>query len=139
MVFSLTETVTTEISGDSEEALEEALFAELRRISCSCRIASARTIEVESVNASFGSILRNDDTVVTLRPHRRGRGYVMEARVRYRPSVWFWLFLAGDLLLLEVLVGFLGLVLTLGLYFYNRKLVADALSTALRYAAAAVK
>lgn len=136
MNFTLTETVKLEICESNDQALEDALFEALRRISLSCRKVGTNTIETESVNATFGSILRNDNTSVSFRPNRRKDGYLIEALVHYRPSVWFWVFFAIDILLIETVIGFVvGMAMTLGLYFYNKKVVTESLTEALKSAA----
>lgn len=133
MHFSLTENVKIEISEENDRALEEALFEALRRISLTCRKVGNNAIETESVNATFGSILRNDNTSVTILPNRNRNGYLLEAQVCYRPSMWFWIFFVIDILLIETIIGFLvGMGATLGLYFYHRKIVSDSLQEALR-------
>ena len=136
MHFSLTENVKIEISEENDRALEEALFEALRRISLTCRKVGNNAIETESINATFGSILRNDNTSVIFLPNRRKDGYLIEAQVNYRPSMWFWIFFIIDILLIETVIGFLvGICLTLGLYFYHPKIVSDCLRDALRNAA----
>ena len=135
MLFSLTENVKLEISGENDRILADALFEALRRISLSCRKTSENTIEAESVNATFGSILRNDNTSVVFRPNRRGDGYHIEAQVNYRPSIWFWIFFVLDIILIETVIGFVvGMTVTLGLYFYHKKIVTESLREALQNA-----
>jgi|GEM_PF-2037932 len=132
MLFSLTENVKIEISDENGQVLEETLFEALRPISLSCRKAGNNAIETESVNATFGSILRKDNTSIVFRPNRRRNGYLIEAQVNYRPSVWFWIFFVIDILLIETVIGFvIGMGATLGLYFYNKKVVSESLREAL--------
>ena len=135
MQFTLTETVKTAICEENDRALEEALFESLRRIALSCKKVKENAFEVESVNATFGSILRNDNTSIIFRPNRHKNGYLIEAQVHYRPSMWFWIFFIIDILLIETIIGFVvGMGATLGLYFYNRKVVSESLDEALKNA-----
>ena len=135
MRVSICEAVETDVSEATGKALFRSLLNELKPISEKCRIAGD-AIEVESVNASFGSILRDDNTSVVFRPNSHNTGYVIEATINYRPSVWFWIFFGIDFVLIETIVGFVvGMALTLGLYFYNKNLVQTALHQALRNAA----
>ena len=125
-----------EVCEDSANALEDALLKAERSISLSCRNAGNNTIETESVNTTFGSILRNDNTSIVFRPNRRNNGYLIEAQVNYRPSIWFWIFFTIDILLVETIIGFVvGMGVTLGLYFYHKKIVSESLSEALKNAA----
>ena len=73
-------------------------------------------------------------------PNRRKTGYTLEATVNYRPSAWFWIFFVIDILLIETVVGFIvGMGITLGMYFYHKKVVADSLREALRNVAEAME
>lgn len=136
MNFSIVESVKVSRetgSNDVETELRQTLLEELRRISLECHESGEDCIEVVSVNATFGSILRNDNTRVKYYPNRSRNGYTLVAEVNYRPSVWFWIFLAIDILLVETIIGFvIGIALTLGIYFYHKKIVAESLRDALR-------
>lgn len=139
MRLSISESVKTEVSEATGQALFQKLLRELKLIAEKCRI-SGDTVEVESVNASFGSILRDDNTSVVFRPDNHNTGYVIEAAIYYRPSAWFWVFTVIDILLIETVIGFvLGLALTLGLYFYNKNLVTNGIAQALRNTAKSVE
>ena len=128
MNFSVIETVRISEEECDEKELRQTLFAELRRISLESHAVDDDCITVESVNATFGSILRNDNTRVMFYPNRRKTGYTLEATVNYRPSAWFWIFFVIDILLIETVIGFIvGICLTLGMYFYQRKVVAESL------------
>lgn len=118
--------------------LTEAVVREMRRVA-DCCTESDGEVSVEGVNCSFGSILRDDTTMIRIKPTRNGGGFTLESETVYKPSVWFWIFFAIDILLIETVVGFVvGMGATLGLYFYNRNLVQNTLKQALQNAAETV-
>lgn len=132
MFFSTSNNVSTTVSSENENELHQQLLKEFRGISLNCREENG-TIVADSINASFGSILRKDTTVVTVTPSRRGTGYTVEAATTFKPSFWFWGFVVLDVLLLTTLIGFvIGMAATLGLYFHNQKLVKEAIDRALQ-------
>lgn len=140
MNFSIVESVKISQERDVETELHQTLLEELRRISLECHTAGDDCVEISSVNATFGSILRNDNTRVKFYPNRRQNGYTLEAEVNYRPSVWFWIFLVIDLILIETIIGFvIGISLTLGIYFYHKKIVTESLRDALRNVVKAIE
>lgn len=140
MKFSITEFVKTEVSSESENELQEILYQELSCIADSCSNIFGNQIQIKAVNASFGSILRNDSSVISFSPDRHNDGYVISAEIDYHPSCWFWFFLILDILLFETVVGLIvGLPLTLWLYFHNKALVSSGISQALRNTAIRMK
>ena len=86
----------------------------------------------ESINASFGSILRKDISNVRIKENRKRDGYIINCDTVYKPSVAFWIFCVIDFFLVVTLIGFvIALGVTLGLYFYNKSLVEKAIRGAL--------
>lgn len=89
-------------------------------------------LEAKSINASFGSILRDDKSIITIRESINKDGYVVNCDTVYKPSVFFWIFFVADIILITTVIGFLvGMGATLGLYFYNKSLVEKAVKDAL--------
>ena len=86
----------------------------------------------ESINASFGSILRKDISNVRIKENRKRDGYIINCDTVYKPSVAFWIFCVIDFFLVVTLIGFvIAFGVTLGLYFYNKSLVEKAVRGAL--------
>ena len=118
--------------------LLNAVMKEMRRIADFCT-KNNDEITVAGVNNSFGSILRNDTTVIRIKPSSDGSSMLLESVTDYNPSMWFWIFFAIDILLIETVIGFVvGMGLTLGLYFSNKNLVQNGLQQALQNAAESI-
>lgn len=87
MRFEVSERIRT---GKSKEELLESLDEQFRKISESTN-RSGQSLEIKSIEATFGSINRNDTTVLTLK--ELDDGWLVIANVHYRPSVAFWIIL----------------------------------------------
>lgn len=86
----------------------------------------------ESINASFGSILRKDISNISIKENRNHDGYVINCDTVYKPSAAFWIFCVIDFCLVVTLIGFvIAFGVTLGLYFHNKSLVEKAVRGAL--------
>ncbi|MBQ8680764.1 MAG: SHOCT domain-containing protein [Treponema sp.] len=77
------------------------------------------TLTVESVNATFGSINRADKTIVEAK-EKDGDTLVL-ASVEYKPSIWFWIFLACGLF---TTVGWL---IPIAFYLYQKNTVKNGI------------
>lgn len=132
MKFSSSISIKSLISDLQTTELEQAISEEFSRISNSC-IQIKKNFRCESINASFGSILRNDVTIVSLVPRKKEDGYNIIAETEYKPSGFFWIFFVIDIILIETIIGFVvGMGITLGLYFYNKKIVVEETEKALQ-------
>lgn len=87
MKFEVSERIRTHTT---EEELLQALEPQFKKISENAQ-RSGRTIIAKSIEASIGSINRNDTTTISLR--RLDDGWLVIADVHYRPSVAFWIIL----------------------------------------------
>ncbi len=76
-------------------------------------------LNVESINATFGSINRNDKTTVEIK--EKDGDIVLVANVSYNPSGWFWVFFVCGLF---TTVGWLIPVI---FYFYQKNTVKTAI------------
>ena len=86
MRFETSERIRTD---RPQEELLDLLEEQFKKISG--RVSrTGSTLEVSSIEASFGSINRNDTTSVSVRG--ADGGWLVVADVHYRPSVMFWLF-----------------------------------------------
>ncbi|MEN6469271.1 MAG: SHOCT domain-containing protein [Smithella sp.] len=74
----------------SQAELLTFLEDQFKKISEQVQLAG-QTIEAKSIEASFGSINRNDTTIVSLK--KADDGWLVIADVHYRPSVAFWIIL----------------------------------------------
>ena len=132
MLLSSSINIKTEFQEQYENEIYDCLETEFSRISNNCYNYSG-IIHCDSINASFGSILRTDKTHISVKKRDTHGGYVVTACTEYKPSCWFWLFFVIDILLIETIIGFIaGMAVTLGLYFYNKNLVVDAVKNALQ-------
>lgn len=87
MKFELSERV---VSTFSHEELLVALEAQLRKISEGV-VRSGQVIEAKSIQATFGSINRNDITYFHV--NKVHDGWLLIADVSYKPSIAFWIIL----------------------------------------------
>ena len=87
MEFEISERVAT--SADRETILK-GLEEQLRKISHGVT-RTGDTITAKSIEASFGSINRSDTTIVGLK--KTDDGFLLLAKVNYRPSFAFWIIL----------------------------------------------
>ena len=126
---------STKIKTTNDEAtiasIYDMLEEEFKKISITVR-ENGNCLEAESVNASFGSILRKDISTIKVEENHKKDGYVINCNTVYKPSVAFWIFCVIDFLLISTVIGFIiGFGVTLGLYFYNKSLVEKAVKGAL--------
>lgn len=80
---------------------------------------------VKDIQATFGSINRTDTTRCTIRT-TNGR-YLIVAETTYSPTLWFWIFFVCG-----ILFSFIGTVIPLGFYFWNKKIVKDTIADVLQ-------
>lgn len=115
MRFEISERVTTTRS-DKEifAVLHEQFNKVARRVDIQDRRLKATALE-----ASFGSINRKDDTIVSIK--QVDRGCLLVADVHYRPSIAFWVFL-----LLGLPSG-VGWVIPIFFYMVQKKTVTQAI------------
>ena len=87
MKFEASERIRT---ARSQDELLTVLETQFRKVSEEVKRVG-QTIEAKSIEASFGSINRNDTTTVSLK--KVDDGWLVVADVHYRPSVAFWIIL----------------------------------------------
>lgn len=87
MNFDLSRRFQTNSS--TEEILK--FLEESFRKSAETVVKNGETLTVESVNATFGSINRDDKTIVVVKS--KYEETLIVASVEYKPSIWFWIFL----------------------------------------------
>lgn len=132
MNLSFSTKINTPTNEASLSFLRETLGREFNKISQSIWFKDSITLEAKSINASFGSILRDDKSIVSIKESINRDGYVVNCDMVYKPSGYFWIFFVFDIFLLTTVVGFLvGMGSTIGLYFYNKTLVEKAIKDAL--------
>ena len=135
MNLSFSTKINTPTNEASLSFLRETLGCEFNKISQSIWFKDSITLEAKSINASFGSILRDDKSIVSIKESINRDGYVVNCDTVYKPSGYFWIFFVFDIFLLTTVVGFLvGMGSTIGLYFYNKTLVEKAIKDALEKA-----
>lgn len=87
MRFEVSERIRT---SRSQEELLNALEKQFKKVAESAQ-RTGQTIEAKSIEASFGSINREDTTVVSMT--KVDDGWLVVADVNYRPSIAFWVIL----------------------------------------------
>lgn len=134
MQLTKSEKVKCEVSEQQERDILDVLEIQFKKASNKVSIYRNQVV-ADGVNSSFGSILREDETTVTVKADNKGTGYLLEASIVYKPSVMFWVFVVIDLLLAVTVIGLvIGMAVTLGLYFYNKNLVLNGVADVLKNA-----
>jgi hypothetical protein len=118
MHFEVSERLVT---NESPEAVMEFAQRQFSKISGKTRFEGGK-LTARMIEASFGSINRSDVTAVTLQ--RVGGGYLLVSETDYRPSGWFWLFL------IVLLFTYIGWLIPIGFYLYQRGTVKAAIQSA---------
>ena len=116
MKFEVSERLASKIS--NEEILT-ALEYQFRKISEGVN-RSGQVLEVKSIEASFGSINRNDVTSVSLK--QTSNGLLMIADVVYKPSIAFWI------ILIITLFTWVFWLIPLAFYLLQKEQVKTAIS-----------
>lgn len=78
-----------------------------------------RVLSVESVNATFGSINRQDRTLIEAK--QKDNDTLLIAYVSYKPSGWFWIFFICGLFTT------IGWLIPIVFYFYQKSVVKDGI------------
>ena len=91
MNFDLSRRFQTNSS--TEEILK--FLEESFRKSAETVVKNGETLTVESVYATFGSINRDDKTIVVVKS--KCEETLIVASVEYKPSIWFWIFFVCSL------------------------------------------
>ena len=118
MHFEVSERLVT---NEPPEAIMEFAQRQFAKISRKTRLESGQ-LTARMVEASFGSINRRDVTRITLQ--RVGSGYLLVSETDYSPSVWFWV------LLIILLFSYVGWLIPIGFYLYQRGTVRSAIQSA---------
>jgi hypothetical protein len=121
MRFEISERIATSVSCDK---LLGSLEEQFRAIA----VTTARhgnSITVESIEASFGSINRNDTTVVEVKSPDNGK-YLLTASVHYRPSVAFWI------ILVITLFTYIFWLIPIAFYIFQKNTVREGIQQVFR-------
>ncbi len=81
-------------------------------------VDNGSTFTAKQLNATFGSINRDDETTVSV--SRRDSDLLVVASVNYRPSIAFWI------IFIICLFSTVGWLIPLAFYFYQKKTVREA-------------
>lgn len=85
MRYEVSERLTTNAQKD---AVLDALEIQFKKVAVSVK-RNGDELKVQSIEATFGSINRNDTTTVSVK--NADGGYLLIADVHYRPSIAFWI------------------------------------------------
>lgn len=114
MRFEISERVLTRRSANELlEALQEQFRKSARRVD-----VEGQRFKATSIEASFGSVNRRDETVVYVKPIEGG--HLLVADVSYRPSMAFWI------ILLLTIFTWVGWLIPIFFYMSQKKTVAAA-------------
>jgi hypothetical protein len=105
-------------SQSSTSDIYAALNKQFRKISAKV-VEGQGEFKATAIEASFGSINRKDETVVSIKTVEGG--YLLVADVWYRPSLAFWIILA------ITLFSWVGWLIPIGFYLYQKKTVSKAI------------
>ncbi len=112
------------VTSASQEQIFSVLEDQFRRVSEHVeRMPSV--LVVKDIQATFGSINRNDITRISIKP-KDGR-YTLVSETEYTPSRWFWIFFV-----LGLLFSLLGSIVPLGFYLWQKTLVKKSIDDVFR-------
>jgi len=114
MQFAVSERIKT---NKSESEVIDELHDSFRKISESVKEENGRLI-IETINATFGSINRTDQTEITVK--KKENGFLVTAEVTYKPSVAFWILLG-----ITIWFAVVGAVIPVGFYIWHKKLIRE--------------
>jgi hypothetical protein len=120
MKFEVSERIRT---SKSQDELLTALETQFRKVAEKTQ-RSGQIIEAKSIEASFGSITRNDTTVVSMT--KADDGWLVVADVHYRPSVAFWI------ILIITLFTWVFWLLPIAFYLLQKNTVRTAITECLQ-------
>ena len=120
MRFEVSERVETTRDGN---AVLRLTYEQFQKISDKVE-ARGDVIVAKSIEATFGSINRSDETEISIR--RIPDGWLIVADVYYKPSAWFWV------LLLVLLFTYIGWLFPIAFYLIHKGTVRSAVENALR-------
>lgn len=115
MEFEISEKINTDATKNDVLKILENQF---KKISLNTKKEND-ILTVKSIEATFGSINRSDITKIDLK--EKNSGFLCIAKVKYKPSFLFWVFL---LLLFTTAIGWL---IPIGFYLYQKKTVSEAI------------
>jgi|GEM_PF-1045374 len=115
MRFEVSERVKTSAT---KSLLLKSMEEQFRKVSESTQ-PYGESLEVKDIEASFGSINRNDTTIVEVKDV--DDGYLLIANVHYRPSVAFWI------ILIITLFTWVGWLIPIVMYIWQRKVVQNGI------------
>jgi hypothetical protein len=121
MKFSSTQIVKTNSGGEAVlSAVAEAFSSLAEGVDHRNQV-----VEVKSLQATFASALRNDVTRFTIKP--KPNGVLVTADTEFKPTTWFWI-----CFVLGCFGAWVGCLLPVGLYFYQKHLVKTAIENGLK-------
>lgn len=121
MKFSSTQIVKTSASGDAVlSAVTEAFSSLAEGVE-----HRSHVVEAKMLQATFASALRNDVTRFTIKP--KPNGVLVTADTEFKPTTWFWI-----CFVLGCFGAWVGCLVPVGLYFYQKHLVKTAIDNGLK-------
>lgn len=121
MRFATTQLIKTSASS---ERLLDTLDETFSPISESVE-RGRKSVVAKNIEATFGSINRDDQTTLTLR--QKSNGWLVTAETEYKPSKWFWV-----ILVLSLLGWIIGIFIPIGIYLWHKNMVKNGVENALR-------
>jgi len=130
MKLVASEKIKCAVSEETQKKLMDSLEEEFKKVSQKCSIEEGRdgdVVKVEMISATFGSINRVDVSTITVDESRKKDGYTITVETDYKPSPIFF-----GLLAVTILFCFIGAVIPVGMYFYNKTIVQKSIADVLK-------
>ena len=87
--------------------------------------ATSKSVTAQFIEATFGSVNRNDTTKFFVT--QKEGGILIASETNYRPSAWFWFFLV-----IGFFCGFIGMAIPIIFYLVHKNTVKEAINGVLR-------
>jgi len=130
MKILASEKVKCAVSEEMRTKLIDSLEEEFKKVSQKCQVVEERNgdvVKAEMISATFGSINRVDVSTISVEELRKKDGYTISVETDYKPSPIFFVLLAVTLLFFCV-----GVVIPVGMYFYNQSIVKKSIAEVLK-------
>ncbi len=138
MKITSSKNIKTTVNTETLALINTVLDDELKKVSKPSRKLSDNNFEASYICATFSSIVRKDKSLFKIEENYNSNGYLVTCETDYKPSIFFWIFFAIELLL--IVIGLFtdnmqssttdfttGIGLIVGLYFYNKYLVENTI------------
>lgn len=130
MKILASEKIRCTVSEEMRSRLVNSLEEEFKKVSQKCQVVEGRNgdvVKAEMISATFGSINRVDVSTISVEESRKKDGYTINVETDYKPSPVFF-----GLLAVTILFCCVGVVVPVGMYFYNQSIVKKSVAEVLK-------